>query len=111
MKTGIKQTFEKWLPEIYSNLHADELSNDYEVLKVFAEHTIKLMQQDDENVTEILKIVNLIYKKASLYERNAVENEFFTTIAKSETATLLKYHLELMPQELKGIYIKTIIEN
>lgn len=111
MKTVIKQTLEKWLPEAYNDLNAGSLKNDYEIIRAFAEYSIELMKKDDENVIEVLKIINLIYKKGSLYERNAIENEFFTTIAKSETTGLLKKHLDLMPTDLKGIYLKTIIEN
>jgi hypothetical protein len=46
-----------------------------------------------------------------LYEKNAIENEFFNVLASEENPVTLKRHLELMPEALRQVYIKTILEN
>lgn len=60
---------------------------------------------------EPFKIINLLYAKSTLYEKNAIENEYFLAIANSEQSTTLKQQLQLMPETLRAVYIKTIIEN
>ncbi len=58
-----------------------------------------------------LALILLLYSKGSLYEKNAIENEFFSVLAFEEKSMTLKEHLDLMPENLKPVYIKTILEN
>lgn len=111
MKTGIRETFQKWLPELYIQLQCAKLKTDYEILNHYAKYTASILDADTEQAIDILKIVHLIYRKGNLFERNAIENEFFLTMAQEEKSNCLKHHLEIIPEELKSIYLKTIIEN
>ena len=112
METKIYKTLSQWFPEAFNGFTKPTGTiSDYEVLRHFANYTQKLIQQNDEKMMEPFKIINLLYAKSTLYEKNAIENEFFHVIAISEKQVTLKQHIELMPEALRPVYIKTIIEN
>jgi hypothetical protein len=111
MKTGIRETFQKWLPELYIQLQCEKLKTDYEILNQYATYTVGILDTETTQAIDILKIIHLIYRKGNLFERNAIENEFFLTMAQNEKSNSIKLHLGIIPEELKSIYLKTIIEN
>ncbi len=111
METRIQRTLCHWFPEAFIETEKPLPDSDYGILRHFAEYTIALIRQKSENQKEPFKIINLLYLKGTLYERNAIENEYFKSIASDETALSLKEHLELMPENLRLVYIKTIVEN
>lgn len=112
METRIYKTLSQWFPEAFSDFdHSEDMNLDYGVLRHFATFTQKLIQDKSERIKEPFKIINLIYSKSTMFEKNAIENEFFNAFANSEKSMTLKQHLDLMPESLRGIYIRTILEN
>lgn len=111
METKIQKTLCHWFPDAFMETEKSLIDSDYGILRHFAEYTQRLIRIKSENQREPFKIIHLLYSKGSLYERNAIENEYFKTLAADENTLTLKGHLELMPEGLKSVYIKTIIEN
>ncbi len=113
MNTRIQKTLHQWFPEAFSSMGVQESDSysEYESLRHFALFTMQIIRDDGSRKHEPFKIINLLYSKGTLYERNAIENEFFTALTAGENATSLKEILELMPETLKSVFIKTIVEN
>lgn len=111
METRIHKTLCHWFPDAFEDKEESATSSDYGILRQFAEYTKKLMINNCESQKEPFKIINLLYSNGTLYEKNAIENEFFNVLASDENVKSLKEHLELMPEKLKEIYIKTILDN
>ena len=111
METKIQKTLSQWFPDAFANAKKSELKSDYDVLRNFANYTKKLINDHCENRSEPFKIINLLYSKGTLFEKNIIENEFLNVIATEEKSMTLKEHLFLMPEPLRSIYLKTILEN
>ena len=111
METRIQKTLSQWFPDAFANVKKTELKSDYDTLHHFAKYVKKLISDNCENKSEPFKIINLLYSKGTLFEKNAIENEFFSVIAFEENPCTLKEHLDLMPEVLRPIYLKTILEN
>jgi hypothetical protein len=111
METRIQKTLTQWFPDAFNDINTSKCHSDYEVLNAFSKFTLKLIQQNDERKREPFKIINILYLNGSLHDRNAIENEFFCYFSKVESPGTLKNHLELMPENLKPIYLKTLLEN
>jgi len=111
METRIQKTLSQWFPDAFANIKKSELKTDYDALHHFAKYTMKLISDNCENKSEPFKIINLLYSKGTLFEKNAIENEFFNAIAFEENPNTIKEHLDLMPEVLRSIYLKTILEN
>lgn len=111
METRIQKTLCHWFPDAFGTIEKSSISSDYGILHQFAIYTRKLIDDNRENKKEPFKIILLLYSKGSLYEKNAIENEFFNVLASDENKMTLKENLELMPEGLRSVYIKTIIEN
>lgn len=110
METKIQKTLHHWFPEAFKQL--DELmTTDYLVLHRFAEYTRKLINDNCEGQKEPFRIIFLLYSNGTLFEKNAIENEFLIVLASEENSMTLKQHLELMPEGLRMVYLKTIIGN
>ncbi|MFZ0281096.1 MAG: hypothetical protein WAL29_05570 [Bacteroidales bacterium] len=111
METRIQKTLRHWFPEAFIGTESSMINSDYEILRQFADYTLKLINNKSDDQKEPFKIIHLLYSKGSLYEKNAIENEFLNLLASDENSLTLKQHLELMPEELRVIYVKTIVEN
>lgn len=111
METRIQKTLCHWFPEAFNESDKSLLSTDYGILRQFAYFTLRLINEKSENKKEPFKIIHLLYSKGSLFEKNAIENEFLNVLASGENTNTLKQHLELLPEGLKSVYIKTILEN
>jgi hypothetical protein len=111
MESRIKKTLTQWYPNAFTDVQKSSLSTDYDFLIHFAEYVERLIKEDSENKKEPFKIISLLYSKGTLYERNVIENSFFYTLAFDEKSQTLKYNLDLMPEPLRAVYIKTILEN
>jgi len=111
METRIQKTLSHWFPDAFTEVEKSVMISDYGVLHHFAQYTRELINKDRENQSEPFKIILLLYSNGSLYEKNAIENEFFNVLAFEENPVTLKRHLELMPEALRQVYIKTILEN
>jgi hypothetical protein len=111
METRIQKTLKQWFPNAFADEKKAGSDSDYEMLQQFARYTLQLIQENNEDEKEPFKIVNMLYHKGSLHDKNAIENEFFSILTKVESPGTLKSHLELMPDNLKPVYLKTILEN
>ncbi len=111
MESRIQKTLYQWFPGAFTDVKKAVLNSDYDTLNHFANYTKSLIKDDSENKSEPFKIINLLYAKGSLFERNAIENEFFYVLAFDENPQNLKENLSLMPESLRTVYIKTILEN
>jgi hypothetical protein len=112
METKIQKTLNQWFPDAFADFKEPVTDNfDYRVLRHFARYAQKLIQQNSERMKEPFKIINLLYFKGTMYEKNAIENEFFNALAMEEKSMTLKGHLGLMPEDIRQVYIRTILEN
>lgn len=111
METKIGKTLKQWFPTAFEELPEYSSCSDYELLCRFAKYTISIIHDDSDTKREPFRLILLLYSKGSLYEKNAIENEFFRILAGEETSMTLKEHLSLMPEELKPVYLKTILGN
>ncbi len=112
MRTQIYATLSQWFPDAFSDFVLKDPSFvDYETLRHFAEYTKGLVLGDSDKMASPFKIINLLYVKGSLYQQNAIENDFLKPIAAGLTSVSLKLYLDLMPDALKPVFIKTIVEN
>jgi hypothetical protein len=111
MESRIQKTLTQWFPNAFTDVPKTLLKTDYDFLYHFAEYVERLIKEDNENKREPFKIINLLYSKGTLYERNAIENSFFYALVVDENAHTLKDNLDLMPEPLRAVYIKTILEN
>lgn len=111
METRIQKTLRQWFPEAFTSREMDEEMSDYEILRQFAAYARMLMDVNAENRKEPFKIIYLLYSKGSLFEKNAIENEFLSLLSHDESAHTIKQHLEMMPEQMRPVYLKTILEN
>ncbi len=111
METRIQKTLSQWFPDAFADVKRSVIATDYGILQQFALYTKKLIENDSENKKEPFKIIFLLYSKGSLFEKNAIENEFLNVLATEEKSGTIKDHLDLMPEALRPVYIKTILEN
>lgn len=118
MKTKIKHTIQQWVPEtidlVPSLDRLDDYIADYLLLHKLAEVCSQKInstnEEDVEFVKEVVKVVNLLYQAGNQYTRNAIENEFLSTLSFEESPGILKKHIELFPPDLRKGYMKTILD-
>jgi hypothetical protein len=110
METKIQKTLHHWFPQAFET-ESSMTNTDYGTLRQFADYTRRLIHNKSDEQKEPFRIIHLLYSKGSLYERNAIENEFLGILASDENGLTLKQHLELMPEGLREVYVKIIIEN
>ncbi|MFA6404054.1 MAG: hypothetical protein WCX31_20870 [Salinivirgaceae bacterium] len=111
MESRIQKTLTQWFPDAFIDVQESVLITDYDFLNHFAKYVKDLIKDDCEIKEEPFKIINLLYSKGSLFERNAIENAFFFVLAFDENPLNIKKNLSLMPEPLRAVYIKTILEN
>jgi hypothetical protein len=112
METKIKNTLTKWFPDAFSSFSGIDEASDYELLNYFARTTLALLKNDQiDQCKEHLKIINMLYNSGTLHDKNAIENEFLAVLVCDEMPSQLKMHIEMMPKELRAVYLKTILEN
>jgi len=85
METRIQKTLKQWFPDAFVDEKEPGSDSDYEILQQFARYTLKLIQDNKENEKDPFKIVNILYQKGSLREKNAIENDFFNVLTKEES--------------------------
>jgi len=111
METRIQKTLKQWFPNAFTDERKAGSDSDYEILQQFARYTLQLIQEKKENEKEPFQIVNMLYHNGSLHDKNAIENEFLCAFANEESPGTLKSHMGLMPENLKPVYLKTILES
>lgn len=105
----IIQQFKQKFPEIYPVEADNNRYHAYSVLHYFG--TYCAHHFEDEKTKEILNTVNNIYQRRSLFNCNAIENEFFYALADQLGVDNLMKHLQKIPENLWPVYIKVLIEN
>lgn len=105
---AIIQQFKEQFPEIYPVDTANDRSATYKVLYHFG--TYCAQNFEDEKTIEILNSVNNFYQRESLFNCNAIENEFFYALANQLGVNNLMNHLQKIPKNLWAVYIKVLIE-
>lgn len=109
MESKIIKTVKEWLQGC---IEINEKDSEYEILKNLAEiYRLEYAKDNPEKAVQILKIIILIYSSGNPHDRNAIENEFLMVLAKDETPSSLKIHLNSFPEKLKSAFLKTIREN
>jgi hypothetical protein len=112
METKIQKTLKQWFPEAFSETCIQSNQTDYEILNLFAHYTLKLIEVNNKELEqEPFKLINIIYQCSCLQDRNAIENEFLRVLAESQSPGSLRSHMNLMPEMLRHVYLKTILEN
>ncbi len=111
METKIQRALTQWFPEAFVDARKSVLITDYDFLDHFAKYAKVLIRDDSDKKQEPWKIINLLYSKGTLFERNAIENAFFYVLAFDETPQTLKETLSLMPETLRAVYLRIILEN
>jgi hypothetical protein len=112
METKIQISLKQWDPDFFAETEIVDSGSDYVLLKVYAEYNLKLISENNlEKVKESFKVINLLFNGGNLHDRNAIENEFLSVFAKEESPGSLKSHMDLMPKDLRAVYLKTILEN
>lgn len=111
MESRIQKTLTQWYPGAFTEVKKTLLKNDYDYLDHFAKYAKSLIKDNSEKKEELFKLINLLYSKGTLFERNAIENAFFFVLAFDENPQTFKENLSLMPEPLRAVYIKTILEN
>lgn len=112
MKTSIEQNFRLQFPELYpygmmSAESQDDLV-DYKLLRFFANFCSE--HPTCKQSVEILQLVNSIYAKQNIFVQNAIENEFLAVMVEKFENTNFEKQLELIPTELKIVYMKVLLE-
>ena len=105
METKIKKTIYEWLPEALGS----DTVNDYDVLRSVSDYCL-VNTSSKEKVTEVFKIINMLYQEGHAYTRHCIENEFICNFIENSPALPLKEYLNDIPSPLKEAFIKTLIE-
>lgn len=112
MKTTIEQSFRIQFPELYpyGMISAENQEDlvDYKLLRFFANFCSEHSTCKQSN--EILQLINSIYKTQNIFVKNAIENEFLAVIVEKFATTELDRQLELIPKDLKIVYLKVLLE-
>ena len=80
METRIQRTLRQWFPDAFAEEQKSGYRSDYDILQQFARYTIGLIYEKKESEKEPFKIVNQLYQKGNLHDKNAIENEFFSVL-------------------------------
>ncbi|WP_159799098.1 hypothetical protein [Flavobacterium sp. MK4S-17] len=109
METKIKKTIDEWLPEAVGTLSSDTV-NDYDMLRSVSEYCLLNAAGNKEKVTEVFKVINMLYQEGHAYTRHCIENEFICNFIENSPALPLREYINYMPSPLKEAFIKTLIE-
>ena len=107
MNIRIKELDEKF-EEIHAPLQANEEFALYKELNLLGDYCSQHFE--NHNAIEILKVIDNIYRENNLYICNAIENEFFTVLARQIEPTALTDQLYKMPESLWAVYIKILTQ-
>jgi hypothetical protein len=80
----------------------------YRLLNHYANYCAQKWETPETKV--ILALVNEDYQRDNVFTRNAIENEFLAVEARQLDNTHLMLHLTSMPELLKPVYLKVLIE-
>lgn len=102
------QLFKEQFPEIFPVDSQNDKFAAYAVLHHFGDYCAHHFENDKSKA--ILNTVNKVYLRKNLFACNAIENEFFSVIAKQLGVNDLMQHLKNIPENLWTVYIKVLIE-
>lgn len=110
MKTKILNVLKQTLPEFDTSIESDEFST-YKTLHQLVEQSLRFLENnEDEQLKEVFGTVDNLYQFGTLYDKNAIENEYLMILSGHENSLSFGKHLKLMPKTLRAIFLKTIIE-
>ena len=110
MKTKIQNVLKQSFPEFVAPIESDEFST-YIMLHQLADHSLQFLEHnEDELLKDVFATIDSLYQLGSLYDKNAIENEYLMILSGYENSISFGKHLKLMPKTLRAIFLKTIIE-
>ena len=113
MESKIEKVLKQSFPDFFAQENLQDLNfATYQILKIVFEQSVKQIEENNtERLKEIFEIVDNLYQFGSLYDKNAIENEYLLALSTIENPISFGKHLKLMPKTLKGVFLKSIIEN
>ncbi len=112
MKISIEQFFRLQFPELYPfGMNAAENQEylvDYKLLIFFANFCSE--HPTCKQSSDILILINSIYKTQNIFVKNAIENEFLAVMVEKFGTTDMEKQLELIPSELQIVYKRILSE-
>jgi hypothetical protein len=104
----IQTMLRSWFPDVYP-VQALGPYGDYAVLNHFAQYCAE--HWDADICAEIFKIINILYTKGSLHDKNAIENEFLCMLSEYATFLNVKTLCRKFPETIRPVFIRSLIEN
>ncbi|MDP2455098.1 MULTISPECIES: hypothetical protein [unclassified Kaistella] len=112
MKISIEQFFRLQFPELYPfgmiAAENQEYLVDYKLLIFFANFCSE--HPTCKQSSDILILINSIYKTQNIFVKNAIENEFLAVMVEKFGTTDMEKQLELIPSELQIVYKRILSE-
>ena len=105
---SIKHKLKSQFRELYPSSNMSDRMETYMVLQHFGSYCAQNFGNDKSK--SILKLINDVYQQKSLFENNAIENEFFYAIASQLGNNDLMVHLNSIPESLWSTYIKVLVQ-
>jgi len=110
MKTKIQNVLKQSFPGFVAPIESDEFST-YKMLHQLVDQSLKFLDNnEDELLKEVFGTIDNLYQFGTLYEKNAIENEYLMILSGYENSVSFGKHIKLMPKTLRAIFLKTIIE-
>jgi hypothetical protein len=110
MKTKIQNVLKQSFPEFVPLIESDEFST-YKMLHQLADQSLQFLEHnEDEPLKDVFATIDNLYQFGTLYDKNAIENEYLMILSRYENSISFGKHLKLMPKTLRAIFLKTIIE-
>ncbi|MEI6347134.1 MAG: hypothetical protein WCP69_04205 [Bacteroidota bacterium] len=113
METKIQKVLKQSFPDFFAQENIQDPNFEtYQTLKIVFCQSVKQIEMGNlEKLKEVFEILDNLYQYGSLYEKNAIENEYLLALSTTENPISFGKHLKLMPKTLKSVFLKSIIEN
>lgn len=112
MDRNIPKILKETFPGFSFEMTDKEVDLLYKCLNAFAKYTLEQIGlKNEKQIKDCFDMIDKFYQSGTLYEKNAVENEYLLPIANQEKTNSLMKDLKYMPKTLREIYIEIIIQN
>lgn len=111
MNLSVEQEFRMKFPEIYPLSMLIKFPGEwaeYRLLNYFGNYCAENFTT--KKAEEILILIDYLYQSEDLFVRNAIENEFLSSLAEGLGAAEMIQHLQKIPSKLQLVYIKVLLE-
>jgi len=105
---NIIEQFKNQFPDIYPVVLTNDRYVTYSVLQHFGAFCAQNFAAQKSK--DILNTIGALYTRDNLFNRNAIENEFFSPLAQQLGVNNLTEHLQNIPENMWGVYLKVLIE-